>query len=181
MIRLLLFAALLSALPVEAGKISVGDPLPQLAIDDRGELLFDGEDFSYRPWQHPGGLGKPHVLQYMAGTMSARNQTRAFTDSLEANIPYEKYHVTTILNLDQALWGTTGFVMGKARSNKEKYPRATLVLDETGQGQKTWALSEKDAAVIIMDAGGTVLFFQQGAMTDDDIDTTLELIRQQLN
>lgn len=162
-------------------EVIVGAPMPPLVIEKRGELLLQGKEFSYTPWQLPAaGLGKPHVLQYMAGTMRARNQTRPFTDALEEHIPYDKIHMTSVINLDQAMWGTTGFVIGKLESNKEKYPLSTIVLDEQGVGQETWALAPKEAVVVIIDAGGSVLYFKQGAMSDAEIEETLALIRQHI-
>lgn len=177
-----LFILLASSLPAfyAMADITLGEPLPPLTIDDRGELVLDDEEVRYASWQLPDGLGKPHVVQYMAGTMKARAQTRPFTDSLEASIPYEKIHVTTLINLDQALWGTTGFVVGKAKSNKRKYPASTIVLDEEGLGQEAWRLSPKQAAVVILDAGGSVLYFKEGAMSEEDIQHTLTLIRQHI-
>ncbi|MEE4190680.1 MAG: YtfJ family protein [Halieaceae bacterium] len=176
---LLLFAA---ALPAQAADVTIGEPLTPLAISDKGELLFDGEEFRYQDWELPtAGLGKAHILQYMAATMTARGQTQAFTDALEANFPTGTFHVTTVLNLDQALWGTSGFVKSKVRSNKKQYPQSTIVLDEDGIGQATWSLAPKDAAVVIMDTGGTVLYFQEGVMDDADIAETLKLLQQQLN
>ena len=182
MIRLFIFSLALVSLPSLASEVTVGAPLTPLAISDTGELLYDGEDFSYQDWELPtAGIGKPHILQYLAATTKARDQTQAFTDALEENFPTGTFHVTTVLNLDQALWGTSGFVKSSVRSNKKKYPQSTIVLDEDGIGQATWTLAPKDAAVIIMDAGGTVLYFQEGVMDDAEIETTLELLRQQLN
>lgn len=177
-----LFLFLTFSLPATfaSAEIALGAPLPPLTIEQRGELLVEDDEVSYAPWHLPNSLGKPHVLQYMAGTMKARDQTRPFTDSLEANIPYEKIHVTTLINLDEALWGTTGFVVGKAKSNKQKYPHSTIVLDEEGLGQEAWQLSPKQAAVVILDAGGSVLYFQEGVMSEEDIQHTLTLIRQNI-
>lgn len=181
MIRHFLFCIALLSSPAFAAEVTVGEPLAPLSISDPGELLYDGEDFSYTDWELPtAGIGKPHIIQYMAATQGARDQTQAFTDALEANLESGTFHVTTVLNLDQALWGTSGFVKRKVRSNKEKYPQSTIVLDEDGLGQALWALAPKDAAVIIMDAGGTVLFFQEGVMDDDEIATTIELLKQHI-
>ncbi len=182
MIRLFFFLLALTALPCAVADVNVGKPLSPLAIDKPGELLYDGEDFSYRDWAlSTTGVGKPHILQYLAATTTARDQTQDFTDALEETFPAGTLHVTTVLNLDQAVWGTSGFVKRSVRSNKKKYPQSTIVLDEDGIGQATWALSPKDAAVVIMDAGGTVMYFQEGMMDDADIATTLELLKQQIN
>ena len=182
MIRLFLLLLALTAWPCAAADVSIGEPLSPLAIDEPGELLYDGEDFSYQDWELPtAGIGKPHILQYMAATTTARDQTQAFTDALGDTFPPGTLHVTTVLNLDQAVWGSAGFVKRSVRSSKKEHPQSTIVLDEDGIGQSTWALSPKDAAVVIMDAGGTVLFFKEGMMEDADIATTLELLKQQVN
>jgi len=172
---------LAAACSTHADVIQPGEPLSPLAIETPGELVIEsGEDVSYRPWSLPGPLGKPHVLQYMAGTLSARGQTKPFNDRLEAEIPHDKIHITTIVNMDQTLWGTTPLVLRKVRANKLQYPLATIVLDEAGLGQATWSLPEKDAAVVIMDANGSVLWFREGALSDADIDETIRLLQQHI-
>lgn len=178
---LFLITLLSVSLASSAADVTVGEPLSPLAINEPGELLYDGGDFSYQDWELPtAGIGKPHILQYLAATTAARDQTQAFTDALEDKLPDGSIHVTTVLNLDQALWGTSGFVKSKVRSNKKRYPQSTIVLDEDGLGQATWTLAPRDAAVIIMDAGGTVLFFQEGVMDEAEIEATLALLKQHI-
>jgi YtfJ family uncharacterized protein len=138
---------------------------------------MEGDDFIFAPWTLPASLGKVHVLQYMAGRASARSQTRPFTDRLEA-LPDNSFHVTTVVNLDDALWGTSGFVVGELKSNKRKYPDSTIVLDEKGSGLSRWGLQPKGATVVVLDPGGSVLYFKEGAMSDPEIENTLEMIRQ---
>ena len=163
-----------------ATNFSVGDTLPDMRIDSRGEVILDGDDFSYRPWQTPGGLGKVHVFQYMAGRSSSREQTKPFTDRLEAEFPAGSLHFTTVINLDDALWGTGGFVVGEVESNKRKYPNSTFVLDEEGLGRSALGLEKKIATTVVIDAGGTILYFKEGAMSDAEIEATLDLIHRQL-
>ena len=163
-----------------ASSIQVGQPLPDLTITDRGELMFAEEEFSFQPWQVPGNLGKVHVLQYMAATMKARSQSKPFTDALEQQIPFGSYHVTTVINLDDALFGTGGFVIGEVKSSKKQYPMSTIVVDEDGTGLEAWQLNRKSSAIVVVDASGTVLYLKQGAMTEQEIESTLQLIRTQL-
>jgi YtfJ family uncharacterized protein len=171
---------LLTAFPLAATNITVGSPLPSLTITDRGELVLKDDEILYEPWVLPQGIGKVHVVQYMAGRMSARGQTKPFTDRLESDLPDESVHVTTVINLDDAIWGSTGFVVGEIKSNKRKYPDATMVLDEEGTGRTTWGLQLKVATTVVLDPGGSVLYFKEGAMSETEIESTLELIRQYL-
>jgi YtfJ family uncharacterized protein len=160
--------------------VQVGQPLPALAIDQRGELLLKDEEYSFSPWRLPEKMDKVHVLQYMAGRMSARSQSKPFTDRLQTALPLDSYHVTTIINLDDALWGTSGFVIGEVKDSKKKYPLSTIVLDETGTGLETWQLRPKGAAILVLDELGTLLYMKEGGMSDSEIESTLELMRQHI-
>jgi hypothetical protein len=117
----------------------------------------------------------------MAGRRSARAQSKPFTDRLETALPPGSIDVTTVVNMDDALWGTSGFVMGQMKANKRRYPESTFVLDDTGRGLTALGLEPGIANIVILDAGGTVLYFKQGAMSEADIDSTLELIRQHID
>ena len=167
--------------PAWASTIQVGQPLPDLAIAELGELLLEEDEFRYQPWRASRQPDeKVHVLQYMAGRMSARNQNRAFTDRLEKALPYRGYHVTTVINLDDALWGTSSFVLGEVKASKRKYPASTIVMDENGVGLETWRLQPKNSNIVVTDASGTVLYFKQGPMSDEEIEATLKLIEQHI-
>ena len=77
LIALLVFSSLAAA-----DGIGLGRPLPQLSIEDRGELLLEGDEVTFRPWVLPRGIGKIHVLQYMAATRGASKLNEPFTDRL---------------------------------------------------------------------------------------------------
>ena len=178
--RLLTACLLLLTPHLWAADITVGSPLPPLVIEDRGELVMEGEDFIYTPWSFQSDRGKVQVLQYMAGRMSARGQTKPFTDRLEA-LPEKSFYMTTVINLDDTLWGTTGFVVGEVKSSKRKYPDSTIVLDEGGSGLSTWGLQPKGATIVILDPIGSVLYFKEGAMSEAEIESSLELMRQYIS
>jgi YtfJ family uncharacterized protein len=180
--RSLLFLILSLANLAWASNIQVGEPLPELSIAEHGELILHEEDeISYQAWQSPHQPEKVHVLQYLAGTMSARNQTRAFTDRLENTLPKGSYEFTTVINLDDAMWGTGGFVMSEVKSSKRKYPDSTIVLDEAGAGRQAWQLEKKSSAVVVIDGRGTVLYLKEGLMTEEEIEAAVEIIRLQIS
>jgi YtfJ family uncharacterized protein len=161
-----------------AGDIPAGGRLPDLSITDRGELVLEGKDVGYRPWSYPQQPGKVHVLQYMAATRTASNINKPFTDRMKTDLPAGAFLSTTILNLDEAMWGTGGLVVSELKSNKIQFPDAVLVADEDGAGLRQWQLEKENSAVIVTDSQGLVRYFKQGAMSAAEIESTLQLVRQ---
>jgi YtfJ family uncharacterized protein len=178
--RQLFIALLLSVLSWHALSNSLvsGQPAPDMAIEERGELILEGDKVTYRPWRYQLLDGKIHVVNYMAATMGASKLNRPFTDRLQETLEKGSYHVTTILNLDDAMWGTTGFVVSEVKANKRKHPTATLVLDEEAVGISAWQLENDNSAIVVFDAAGKVRYIKQGAMSETEIEQAVEMIRQ---
>ena len=158
----------------------VSAPLPPLEIAERGEMLMDDEEFSFVPWSSDKDPGKVHILQYFSGTIAHRDLFSPFTDLLQAELDYTKYHVTTIINLDRALWGTTGFVVSELKDSKKQYPLATMVLDEDGIGVEQWQLGKQGSVLAIMDNDGVVQFVSHGPLDDSQMQSSLELVRGEI-
>ena len=156
-------------------------PLPALKIDDRGELIFDNEKFTYASWSTEQNPGKVHVVQYFGGTMSDSERFKPFTDLLVQDLELGSYHVTTIINLDAALWGTTGFVVSEIKDSKREFPMSTLVLDEEGTGARTWSLGKDGAGLAILDRDGTVLYFTRDAMSEQQLNESLALVKSRID
>ncbi len=178
-IILITFISLLTSL-AHAATPEPGSSLPPVEVEARGELHLEGDDISYRPWSSDANPGKVHILQYLAGTLSASKIYRPFTDQLKERYEFSDFHVTTIINLDDAIWGSTGFVVSNVESNKRKYPLSSLVLDENGTVLKAWELKPKGGALAVMDRDGTVLYFTQKPMTESEMEDTLELVGSQI-
>ena len=156
---------------------SQGAPLPTLEITERGELTMEGDEFTFIPWNSDTPRDTVHVIQYFGATLGDRDVFKPFTDMLEAELAPGTVHVSTVLNLDAAVWGTTGFVVSELKKNKQQHPTATMVLDADGDGVDTWALGEAGTGLIIMDKSGTVQYFSLGSPDEKDLATTLELIK----
>ena len=63
----------------------------------------------------------------------------------------DSYQTTTIINQDDAIWGTGSFVKSSAESSKEEFPWSSMVLDEDGTVASSWALKEESSAIIVQD------------------------------
>lgn len=175
-IALGLILAFLS-ISASAAAPTVGAPLPTLNIEEKGELTMNGDDFSYVPWSSDTNPGKPHVIQYFGATFGDRDVFGPFTDKLQSDLEPGFAHVSTVLNLDAALWGTTGVVLSELEKNKKMHPEATMVVDEEGSGVEKWGLGDEGTGLVVMDVDGVVKFFKRGSLTEEEVDSTLALIR----
>ena len=155
--------------------------MPPLIIEDRGEVTLNGDDIVYEHWSSQANPGKVHILQYLAATRGASKVYSRFTDSLPETFDKTDFHITTVLNLDDAMWGTSGFVVSEIESKKRQFPRATMVLDEDGDGIKAWELAKKGAALAILDKDSKVLYFTQDPMTDADLEEMLAVVKSQID
>lgn len=161
----------------QAGAPTVDSPLPPLNVTERGELTMSGDDFKFVPWRSDVNPGKVHVIQYFGATMSDSEIFKPFTDLLEKSVPPGTVHVTTVLNLDAALWGTTGFVMSELEKNKRVHPQATMVVDDKGQGVTEWDLGKAGTGFIVMDKNGIVKYFTRQAMSETELASVMELVK----
>jgi YtfJ family uncharacterized protein len=174
---MLLCAAMLGA---RAGDgIAPGEALPPLTVDDIGELVLRDDEVEYSPWKTVGMAGgRVHVIQYMAARMSAKAMNEPFTERLKAaKLPLDRYHVTTIVNVDDAMFGTRGFVMAELESNKRRYFKSTIVADARGEGLRVWSLQPRSSAIIIVDPDHRVRFFREGALSEPEIGAALDIVR----
>ena len=171
-------AGILAHLSAQAQSPLPGAPLPPLRIEDRGEVLLQGEEFSFAPWSSEQQPGKVHILQYFGATRADSKRFKPFTDAVEQTFEKGQYHITTIINLDAALWGTTGLAVSEVKDSKRKYPGSTMVLDENGSGVEAWQLGESGTGLAIMDGQGIVRYFTREPMDGEDLDASVELVRK---
>ena len=171
-------AAMFGAWAVEG--IAPGRTLPPLAVNDIGELVLRDDELEYSPWNSSDmAAGRVHVIQYMAARLSAKSMNESFTDRLKASeLSLDHYHVTTIVNVDDAMFGTRGIVMAELESNKRRYFRSTIVADARGEGLRVWSLRPRSSAIIILDPEHRVRFFRQGALSEQEIEAAMELVRK---
>lgn len=176
------FAAMLLCANALADAPTVDASLPVLAITERGELTLSNDEFSFIPWTSEGdGLGKVHVIQYFGATISNKDTFKPFTDLLQTSFEPGTISVTTILNLDAAMWGTTGMVMSELEKNKRMLPAASMVVDEDGIGVTGWDLGDAGTGLIVLDQKGIVKYFSRQALNEAEMAATIELMRDTIN
>lgn len=159
----------------------VGEPLTAISIGDLGSIELQGDEMVYQPWSTSKLLGTTVYLQYMAARSSASELNKHVDDAVEGEgYSTEQVLSVAIANKDDALWGTGAFVAGELKKNKRRYPDSIIVADSNGLGRDTWQLEEKGAAVIILSAQGSVLFFRQGLLNSADVAEVLQILADQV-
>ncbi len=166
---------------VFAHNLTVGETIPDVKVAAYGEIVMQGTGVAYQPWATQHMLGKVRVIQAIAGRSSAKEMNSALMSAItEAKFPEESYQTTTIINQDDAIWGTGSFVKSSAQDSKQEFPWSSMVLDKNGVVASTWALQEASSAIIVQDKQGKVLFVKEGALTSDEVNQVISLIKQNI-
>ncbi|MCW8336243.1 YtfJ family protein [Vibrio paucivorans] len=179
----LLIATLLACSPltVLAHNLSIGQTVPDVKVDKYGEILISGDDTTYQGWSNAEMLGKVRVIQAIAGRSSSKEMNAPLMQAITAaKFSESDYQTTTIINQDDAMWGTGSFVKSSAEDSKQEFPWSSMVLDESGVVASSWGLQEESSAIVVQDKQGKVLFVHEGALDDAQIASVLELVKANL-
>ncbi|MBF0240152.1 MAG: YtfJ family protein [SAR324 cluster bacterium] len=164
-----------------AAKITVGEPLPKVSVSDAGKLVLTGDNIDYAKWSSAELTGKVRTVYHLAGSMGASKINEAYIEAVKtADLSHEIYQTVTVLNLDDALWGTTGIVKGKINDKKKEFPTSEFVLDADATVRKAWGLEKDSSAVIVLDKEGKVLKFKDGKLSDAEIKDFVQTIKDNL-
>lgn len=92
-----------------------GKTVTPVYIQEGGELLLKSDDeIHYQKWNSTQLAGKVRIIQYIAGRKSAKKKNSLLIKAVEAaNFPQDRFQPTTIVNTDDAIFGTGYFVVGK--------------------------------------------------------------------
>ena len=177
---LLIFAVEFS----QAGQIKLGQPLPEVTLNELGKLNLEGEQISYVPWNSRELRGKVFTIYHLAGTRSAASLNDAFIDRLLEEqfdlLPGNPHQTFNIINLDDAMFGTSGIVQRTVEDRKRKYIVPGFALDKEGVIREAWGLVPESSAVIILNKAGKVVFFKDGQLSQAEIDQAIQVIKKNL-
>lgn len=156
-----------------------GKNVSAVTIDERGELLLNNSDFSYRRWSSSELAGKVRVIQYIAGRKSAKKKNSLLINAVkDANFPEDRFQPTTIVNTDDAIPGSGFFVSGKIEKNKKNYPWAQFIVDSNGLARKAWDLPEESSTIIVLDKNAKVQWAKDGALTPEEVSYVIGLLHK---
>ncbi|WP_343554557.1 YtfJ family protein [Pantoea sp.] len=164
-----------------AHAFKLGERVPAVGVNDRGELLYQQDKFSYKSWNSAQLSGKVRVILHIAGRSSAKEQNAALIEAIKAaHLPHDRYQTTTIVNTDDAIPGTGMFVRSSIESNKQQYPWSQFIVDSNGNARQAWQLEKGGSAIVILDSSAHVRYAKEGALTQDEVQQAMTLIHELL-
>lgn len=173
--------ALLVPAVASAQAFKQGERVPPVGINDKGELIYQKDSFSYRPWNSAQLSGKVRVILHIAGRSSAKEQNAALIEAIKAaQLPHDRYQTTTVVNTDDAIPGTGMFVRSSIESNKKQYPWSQFIIDSNGSARNAWQLKKGGSAIVVLDKTGHVRYAKDGPLTQDEVTQAMALIHQLL-
>ncbi len=180
--KIITFVSLLAACsPAMAHNIQLGQTVPAATVSEYGEVVLNGDDTAYQNWQSQNMIGKVRIIQAIAGRSSAKEMNAPLMEAITAaDFPKDSYQTTTIINQDDAIWGTGSFVKSSAQDSKKEFAWSSIVLDENGNVAKRWQLQPESSAIIVQDKHGKVLFVKEGALNQSEISQVISLVKQNL-
>ncbi len=164
---------------VFAHNINEDTKLPAISVSDKGELLYDGakDKFSYQNWNSGLLSGKVRTIQHIAGRSKAKEMNAPLIEAIkQAKFPQNSYQTTTIINTDDAIFGTGPFVRGSVEDSKKEFPWSQFIVDADGVAQKGWGLEKESSAIIVLDKQGKVRFVKEGVLSGAEITSAINLI-----
>lgn len=178
-IKTLALATALISTFASAHNLSNGQALPPVSVATHGELTLEGDNISYQSWSSANLTGKVRIIQAIAGRSHSKEMNAPLIEAVKAaGFAKDKYQTTTIINQDDAIWGTGGFVKSSAEDSKKAFSWSSIVLDENGAVAKAWQLQDKSSAIVVLDTEGTVRFVKEGALNDAEITQVIDLVNK---
>jgi len=179
---MLALSCLLLPLMASAHNFKENERVPPVGINDKGELMLDKDQFSYKNWNSAQLPGKVRVLQHIAGRTSAKEKNAGLIEAIKAaKFPHDRYQTTTVVNSDDAIPGTGMFVRHSLETNKQQYPLSQFIVDSNGVALKAWHLEPESSAMVVLDKDGRVRFAKDGGLTQDEVQQVISLLQQLLS
>lgn len=180
--KILALSCLLLPMYACAHNFETGQRVPPIGITDRGELILQNDDFSYKNWNSAQLAGKVRILQHIAGRTSAKEKNAALIEAIKsAKLPHDRYQTTTIVNTDDAIPGSGMFVRSSLESNKKLYPWSQFIVDSDGVARGAWQLDKESSAIVVLDKDGRVQWAKDGALTQEEVQQVIGLLHKLLS
>lgn len=177
-----IIALLLLVSQSSLGQVELNSQLPPMVIEEYGRIKHSNDERRYERWSTEDLGRKIHIIEYMAGRSSSKELNRSFISEVAGLSKKNRMiQLTTIVNLNDSLWGTKKIVLNQLDKAKKKYPDTIMVADRYGVGQKNWQPSRKSSMIIVLSLNKNVVYLKDGKMSEADSIKAMSIIKNQMN
>lgn len=176
MLRLLILATCTISLSCQA--LTLEQKIPELIIDNKGQIVMaDKDKFAYQAWDSNKLESKRWLIQHISPlpSISTLNvEIPRYLNSIDT--PNDNCRTITIINNDEAMWGTKGIIKSQLKQSLKLNPRCNIIVDSEGVAKERWQLKDKSYYVAVIDEQQKVLFLQEGKLSDEQINQVMRLL-----
>ena len=159
------------------------DNLPVIpGVITPGELVLENGKTQFEPWDSHDTFARPPILViHIAARLGLKSQV----DTLRQRIDQEAYQpselaVVSIVDFDDALWGTRGLANIELQHNKKQTPQIQVIRDDQGLVRHAWKLPQNTLFVAFVDDDGTLLYRHLGLLNEEDMNALIREIDQRV-
>ncbi|MFC0309731.1 YtfJ family protein [Gallibacterium trehalosifermentans] len=171
------------ALPFSAlaHNLVIGQPPLVVTNVQSGEVLLQGDNVQYQPWNSNTLLGKVRVLQHIAGRVSVKSINDPLMNQIKvANFPHNQYQTTTIVNVADATLGMSSMAKSKTEKGKKAFPYTSVIVDDNGKVKSAWQLQPENSLIVVLDKQGKVQFAKEGKLSEAENKQVIDLVKHLL-
>ncbi len=152
----------------ELSALEIGQMPPAVTLDS-----VDGSK-----WDSNMLKDRVHVLFYVDPDKKDVNNN--FSEALKMKkFPSDKYRSVAIVNLE-ATWMPNVIIESKLKEKQKKFPNALYVKDKKKVLVQKWGLKDDASNIVILGKDAKVLYLKSGKLDKNEIEKTLQLIKDKL-
>ncbi len=166
----LLLISLLATLNLSAA--TVGEiPKNTTISGDNGGFVEDGS-----AWNSSSIKDQVYVMFYVDPDEKDVNEHYSAVLKEEKKAKRLSFQSIAVINL-AATWKPNFVIEKILKGKQEEFPKTIYVKDKNSILVKEWSIDDDASNILIFSKNGTLLFYKSGAMSEDDIQESLKIIK----
>jgi len=162
----------------------IGEALPAISPSKKlQQLNVKGAKVDYAAADLESLKGKVTVFYHLAARQGTDKIHKLLVDALRAeDFPVETYQMVTVLDINDAMWGTAGLAKStfEDASKEDKNAQVRCWLDSGSVIANAWELDEKSSAMIILDKDAKILAVHEGKIKADEVAPLIALVKENI-
>ena len=120
-------------------------------------------------------VAKVRTIQHIAGRSKAKEMNAPLIEAIkQAKFPQNSYQTTTIINTDDAIFGT-GPLFAVVLKTVKEFPWSQFIVDADGVAQKGWGLEKRVQQLLCLINKEKFVLSKEGVLSGAEITSAINL------